>query len=79
MRKKTAAYGLLFLFFALALNGCASSKKAKCSCPNFRGSRAIYGKVDSKNYQLPITNYKFKALEVEVDNAVDSQLTTYDF
>jgi hypothetical protein len=54
MKMRTALYGLLLLFFALTLNGCAGSKKTRCSCPNFRGSRAIYGKVDVKIQDLTV-------------------------
>lgn len=72
MRTKTAIYGLILLLLMLVLNSCAGTKKTRCSCPNFRGSRAIYGKVE-------IPNSKYNTLEVEVDNAVDLRLTTYDF
>lgn len=54
MRTKTAIYGLILLLLALALNSCAGTKKTRCSCPNFRGSRAIYGKVDAQKFDLQL-------------------------
>ncbi|MDR2938441.1 MAG: hypothetical protein LBU92_05840 [Prevotellaceae bacterium] len=70
MKTRTAIGGLLLVLFALALNGCAGMRKTRCSCPNFRGSRAIYGKADFK-----IQNSKFKNSEEKV---VDLQFATFD-
>ena len=79
MKMKTALYGLLLVFFALALNGCAGSKKTRCSCPNFRGSRAIYGKVDAANFRFQVSDFKRDTSEVEAGNADSFQLMTFDY
>jgi len=76
MKTKTA---LLLVFFALALSGCAGSKKTRCSCPNFRGSRAIYGKADVKNFKFYASDFKCNTSEVEIGNAENFRLTTFDY
>jgi hypothetical protein len=39
---------LIALLLTAMLGSCAGTRRAGCpSCPNFRGSRAIYGGVDS--------------------------------
>jgi len=53
MKMKLATYGWLLMLFALALSGCAGAKKTRCSCPNFRGSRAIFGCADEASDGRP--------------------------